>query len=510
MVDFKTKRLTFLLLLILSFANRLKGIEVGGEILNFNELEISINTLFGRFPMKSDELKIPLTKTGEFIVDIEIGEIRYAEMIIGENKIQLFLSPKTTKISIHVDYSDFKNTLTFQGGCSIENSFLNKRSYLNYHQKFNDLNKEDQQNAKKIDAYFESEETKELGQLLKIKNKISEEHYKILSEEIRNYYLILKIKGGLEIGYKDLAAYEKKWMNRNDELVKQITCEPSNKYSPYFNHLLGTYYSHLERKLQITLMKDSVHWIAQFGLESVKDIISEVERDYYNKPFYVLTKDEMCEGILEKALSNKIYRSQEDNDYENLVYIYEEFEKRFPRSEFLERLESRMEIYKKFEEFKSAKDNEREGINFYPKKALEKGILSILNEEGYQGKVLLLDMWGTWCGPCREQFPYMNKLKKQLSKEEDIAFLYFSMEVSKNPEEHWMETVKYFNLKGDHYLATKEIMRQFKGGLNEFIPGEYPMYIIVNKKGEIAKVPAAYPSDGDKLFEQIKNVLMEK
>lgn len=501
-----TKKL-ILWLLIFSFTNQLRGIAIEGEILNFDQSEIAINLLFGRFPMKSDELKIPLTKTGKFSVNMEIEEVRYAELKIGEHQLQLFLSPKATPIKISADYLDFKNTLTFQGGNSIENTFLHERSHPNYHQKFNALSKDEQRDAEKIDEYFESEELKELEQLRTIKNTISQAHYQILAEEIRNYYLILRLKGGLEIGYQDLAAYEKKWMSRNDKLVRQINCEPLNKYGPYFNHLLGSYYSHLERKLQITLMKDSVNWIAQFELGSLKDIIKELERDYTNKPFYVLTKDEMCEGILEKALSNKIYRSQEDGDYENLVYLYEEFEKRFPRSKFLERLEPRMAKYKKFAETGDDKGN---GISFYPIKNSLKNIDELLNREEFKNKVVLVDIWGTWCGPCREEFKYLKGLKLKL-KGEEVVFLYIADEKRSNPENQWKEAARFFELEGYHYLLTPEVSKDLWEKVD---PNSnmriYPTYMIINRNKEVAIPRAHLPSEGDKLYDQIKTILAEK
>jgi thiol-disulfide isomerase/thioredoxin len=40
----------------------------------------------------------------------------------------------------------------------------------------------------------------------------------------------------------------------------------------------------------------------------------------------------------------------------------------------------------------------------------------------YRGKVLVLDFWGTWCGPCRRAIPMMNRLKEKY-KQDDVVFL---------------------------------------------------------------------------------------
>ena len=45
-----------------------------------------------------------------------------------------------------------------------------------------------------------------------------------------------------------------------------------------------------------------------------------------------------------------------------------------------------------------------------------------LNQEGvklsgYQGKVVYLDFWASWCGPCRETFPWMNQLREKYASD---------------------------------------------------------------------------------------------
>lgn len=39
-------------------------------------------------------------------------------------------------------------------------------------------------------------------------------------------------------------------------------------------------------------------------------------------------------------------------------------------------------------------------------------LLDQLNLEQYQGKVVYVDFWASWCGPCRQSFPVMNQLQK--------------------------------------------------------------------------------------------------
>jgi cytochrome c biogenesis protein CcmG, thiol:disulfide interchange protein DsbE len=40
-----------------------------------------------------------------------------------------------------------------------------------------------------------------------------------------------------------------------------------------------------------------------------------------------------------------------------------------------------------------------------------------LHLDGLKGKVVYLDFWASWCGPCRETFPWMNQMHAKYAKE---------------------------------------------------------------------------------------------
>ena len=55
------------------------------------------------------------------------------------------------------------------------------------------------------------------------------------------------------------------------------------------------------------------------------------------------------------------------------------------------------------------------------KPATDFELLNLKQEEvklsGYQGKVVYLDFWASWCVPCRETFPFMNQLQEKYGKD---------------------------------------------------------------------------------------------
>lgn len=53
--------------------------------------------------------------------------------------------------------------------------------------------------------------------------------------------------------------------------------------------------------------------------------------------------------------------------------------------------------------------------------------------QDYQGKVVLIDFWETWCGPCLQVFPAMDSLRKEYKN--DFAVIAVNLQESDSPED---------------------------------------------------------------------------
>lgn len=100
------------------------------------------------------------------------------------------------------------------------------------------------------------------------------------------------------------------------------------------------------------------------------------------------------------------------------------------------------------------------------------------------GKVLYLDIWATWCGPCCEEIPYMEKLAQHFKGDNRIVPISISVDRKKKD---WSAKLKADKPEWSQYLCPDFTDLYGIAGI--------PCFILIDTKGKIITTKAPRPSD---------------
>lgn len=106
-----------------------------------------------------------------------------------------------------------------------------------------------------------------------------------------------------------------------------------------------------------------------------------------------------------------------------------------------------------------------------------------------KGKFTYIDVWATWCGPCKREIPFMAKLVEQFKDNDKVQFI--SISVDENVEA-WKKMIADDKPAWAQYNIHGEVNKQFSGDWG--ITG-IPRFIMIDKDGNIFSADASRPSN---------------
>ena len=108
----------------------------------------------------------------------------------------------------------------------------------------------------------------------------------------------------------------------------------------------------------------------------------------------------------------------------------------------------------------------------------------------FVGKVVYIDVWATWCGPCKQELPFFKQLEEEYRNDPNVVFLSVSVD-SQRDYEKWKTFIAEENMQGVQLFAgdkaRDELMTPYR------ISG-IPRFMLVGKDGNLVAIDAPRPS----------------
>ena len=97
--------------------------------------------------------------------------------------------------------------------------------------------------------------------------------------------------------------------------------------------------------------------------------------------------------------------------------------------------------------------------------------------ESLKGKIVVVNVWATWCGTCINELPALNRLAGKYKNDKDVVFLAFSDE----PESKVISSLMRFPFYYTHFTGAEEYTDELQSRLVK----TYPQNIIIDQNSVV-------------------------
>lgn len=137
---------------------------------------------------------------------------------------------------------------------------------------------------------------------------------------------------------------------------------------------------------------------------------------------------------------------------------------------------------------------------------------TVINRQGktislsdFKGKMVLVEVWATWCIPCINEFPHLRKIPSQLSDSSDLVILSLSTDEF---QEAWLNFSQgNVLIPGLNTWVPSKDQKAFKDSYQAYL---LPLSILIDKEGLIYAYPAPRATNGTSLLDLIHEYLNSK
>lgn len=104
--------------------------------------------------------------------------------------------------------------------------------------------------------------------------------------------------------------------------------------------------------------------------------------------------------------------------------------------------------------------------------------------KSFKGKIVYIDLWASWCGPCLEEMPHLDSLKKKFSKNQDLVFISLSIEDNFQSWKNYIDKKQFSGVQ--LYID--------RSALKDYSVITIPRIIIIDRDFSIASLSGSLPS----------------
>jgi thiol-disulfide isomerase/thioredoxin len=130
-------------------------------------------------------------------------------------------------------------------------------------------------------------------------------------------------------------------------------------------------------------------------------------------------------------------------------------------------------------------------IEFVDRQTTERDFQGFI--KSFPGKLIMIDIWATWCGPCKFEFNSYDSSFYQLLADNQVEMVFLTID-TEDKEKTWKEDIAHFNINGYHALAGKTLTRSLHKDIFQNGPIIIPHYILIDENGKVLSRDMTRPS----------------